>query len=68
VGLLAMFALALAPFVAAGVVAWAGYRLWAERRAPGTRSVLLAAVTVSIISLGWLTTPLAGELILWLLD
>lgn len=66
--MLSAFALVLAPYVAILVAGWAGFRVWTDRLAPGRVVIWAAALVVSVATLGWLTTPLAGELIVWLLD
>ena len=66
--MLAAFALMVAPFVATVVAGWAGYRVWTDRLVPGRFVLWTAALVVSIATLGWLTTPLAEELLVWFLD
>ena len=70
VGLAGVYAVLCAPFVAGGVVVWAGFQLWSQWRTmtrPAREITLLAAV-VSIGTLGWLFTPLASTLVTWWLD
>jgi hypothetical protein len=66
--MLAAFALTVAPFVSTVVAGWAGYRAWTDRRVPRRVALWAAALVVSVGTLGWLTTPLAEELIVWFLD
>lgn len=68
VSLLALFALAGAPFVGFGVAAWSAYRLWAERLTARPRLVWLTATAVATASVIWSLTPLADELRIWLVD
>lgn len=68
VGLLGLWALAMAPFVSFAVAAWSGHRLWTTRSCGGGRAVLSAALLVSVATLAWSTTPLAGDLMAWMID
>lgn len=68
VGLLALWALAMAPFVSFAVSAWSAHRLWTTRSDGGGRAVLVAALLVSVATLAWSTTPLAGDLVVWMID
>lgn len=68
VGLLAMWALAVAPFAAVAVAAWSVHRLWTTRAVAGARAVTVAALVVSVATVGWTLTPLHAELVVWLLD
>lgn len=69
-GLAGIYALTCAPFVAGGVVMWAGFRLWVGWRTMTrpSRAITLLAVAVSIGTWGWLFTPLASTLVTWWLD
>lgn len=68
VSLLALFSFALGPFVGFGVACWSACRLWEERHAPRQRMIWLAAMLVSSTTVLWIFTPLAEELMAWLLD
>ncbi len=68
VGLLALWALAMAPFMSVAVASWSAYRLWTTRFASSGRVALLVALLLSGATLGWFTTPLAGDLVAWMID
>lgn len=68
VGLLALWTLAMAPFVSAAVACWSAHRLWSTRSAHGGHVVVMAALLVSLVTLAWFTTPLAGDLMAWMID
>ena len=68
VGLLAFWVLALAPFVSFAIVCWGAHRLWTLRAAPGREVVVLVALLVSASTLGWFMTPMASDLLAWMID
>lgn len=68
VGLLSFWVLALAPFVSFAIVCWGAHRLWTLRAAPGREVVVLVALLVSASTLGWFMTPMASDLLAWMID
>ena len=58
------------PFVTVAVAVWSGFNLWDARRELtwGAIALYVAAAVVAVASIGWLTTPLASELFVWLVD
>lgn len=68
VGLLALWALAMAPFVSFAVASWSAYRLWMTRSARGGRVVLVVALLVSGATFAWFMTPQASDLMAWMID
>jgi hypothetical protein len=70
VSFVAIVGIPMFPFVTVAVAAWAGFNLWdAHRELTWTQIALyVAAALVAVASLGWLTTPLASELFVWLVD
>jgi len=66
---LSFWALAMAPFVSFAVVCWGAHRLWTLRAAPGRDAVVVAAaLLVSASTLGWFMTPMASDLLAWMID
>ncbi len=65
--LLSFWAL-MAPFISFAVVCWAAHRLWTLRAAPGRDVVVLVALLVSASTLGWFMTPMASDLLAWMID
>jgi hypothetical protein len=65
VAILGMWAFSLGPFVAFGVAAWSGHRLWTSRE---RRAVTAIALLVSLATLAWVVTPLNAELMAWFVD
>ena len=70
VAFVAVVGVPTAPFVAGGVAVWSLLSLWAWGRALSVREVALyvAAAAVGTATIAWLATPLANELIMWMLD
>lgn len=68
VEVLSLWVLAAAPFVSVAVACWSTHRLWAARTVPGGRAVLALALLVSVATLAWFTTPLAADLMVWMID
>ncbi len=68
VGLLSFWALAMAPFISFAVVCWGAHRLWTLRAAPGREVVVAMALLVSVCTLGWFMTPMASDLLAWMID
>lgn len=68
VGMLSFWALAMAPFISFAIVCWCARRLWTLRAAPGRDVVVLVALIVSASTLGWFMTPLASDLMVWMID
>lgn len=66
-GVLAFWALGIAPFASVGVAGWAAHRLWDTRTVPGGRAVVWAALVLSVVTLAWFATGGAG-LLAWLID
>jgi hypothetical protein len=66
--LLSFWVLAMAPFISFAVVCWGAYRLWTLRAAPGREVVVAVALLVSACTLGWLMTPMASDLLAWMID
>lgn len=66
--LLSFWALAMAPFVSFAIVCWGAHRLWTLRAAPGREVVVLVALLVSASTLGWFMTPMASDLLAWMID
>ena len=67
VGLLAFWALGIAPFASVAVAGWSGHRLWSTRSAPAGRGVVLAALLVSIATFAWFVVQ-GAELLVWMID
>jgi hypothetical protein len=70
VAFVAVVGIPMFPFVTVAVAAWSGFNLWDARRELTWTAIALyvAAAAVAVASLGWLTTPLASELFVWLVD
>lgn len=70
VSFVAIVGIPMFPFVTVAVATWSGFVLWdAHRELTWTAIALyIAAALVAVGSIGWLTTPLAGELFVWLVD
>lgn len=68
VGLLAFWALAMAPFVSFAVASWSAYRVWMTRSLRGGRVELVTALLVSGATFAWFMTPQAGDLMAWMID
>lgn len=68
VGLLAFWVLAMAPFVSFAVGSWCAYRLWTMRAARGGRVAVVVALLVSAATVVWFSTPLASDLMIWMID
>lgn len=71
VGVAGIYALAVAPFVAVGIVLWAAHWWSAVRRTATWPSMIatVLAVAVSVSTLAWLmTSPLASTLASWWMD
>ena len=68
VGLLSFWALAMAPFVSFAVAGWSVHRLWTTRSERNGRAVLVSAVLLSVATLVWFTTPMADDLLTWMID
>ena len=68
VGLLALWVLAMAPFVSFAVASWCTYRLWTTRGARRGRVAVVLALFVAAATVVWFTTPLASDLMIWMID
>ena len=68
VGLLAFWVLAMAPFVSFTVACWCAHRVWTMRTVRGSRVMVVAALLVSAATVVWFTTPLASDLMIWMID
>ena len=58
----------MAPFISFAVVCWGAHRLWTLRAAPGREVVVALALLVSVCTLGWFMTPMASDLLAWMID
>ena len=70
IAFIVLLGLPLAPIVASVVVMWSGFSLLDAWRTMTAREIALyvAAAVVSAASIAWLATPLANDLIIWLID
>lgn len=64
------FAITAGPFLAAGTLWWSARVLWVHRGHLPTqvRTVVVATLLVSLATISWLPTPLAGQLFSWFVN
>ena len=69
-GLAALFAISIGPFLAGGLLWWSARTLWVHhgRLSSPVLVVVGATLLLALTVLGWLTTPLAGQLFSWYID
>ena len=70
IALAGILGIAVGPFVAAGTSWWSARVLWVHhgQLPPRARAVVVSTMLVSVATLAWLPTPLAGRLFSWFVD